>query len=95
VSLQAQGRTVSAGPGREPQDITPPFKASKQSIPFSHRLRVQAGMKCDSCHQASETSGKMHIPGIADCMACQQSIKTETPANQQLARIQKDDDLFS
>jgi len=95
VRLQALPRTISAGPGREPQDIGAPAQAIAQPIPFSHRQHVQAGPKCGSCHQPTGTSGKMQLPGVADCMACHQSIKTDSPAIQKLAQVQRDDNLLS
>ena len=90
VSPQAQQRTISAGPGREPQDVGAPARPIAQPIPFSHRQHVQAGMKCEACHQTSEANGKMSIPGVSDCMACHQSIKSDSPAIQKLAQLQKD-----
>ncbi len=86
-------RTISASPGREPQNLPPPLEAVPQPIPFSHRQHVQAGMKCDSCHQPA--GGKMQIPAVADCMACHQTIKTDRPAIRKLAEIQADGALLS
>jgi hypothetical protein len=92
---QAQSRTISAGPGHEPRDLPAPTKAITQPIPFSHKMHVQTGMKCDACHGPAGTSGKMQIPVVADCMACHQTIKTDSPAIQKLAQVQRDDDLLS
>ncbi len=92
---QAQSRTISAGPGHEPRDLPAPTKAITQPIPFSHKMHVQTGMKCDACHEPAGTSGKMQIPVVADCMACHQTIKTDSPAIQKLAQVQRDDDLLS
>jgi hypothetical protein len=50
-------------------------------------------MKCDTCHEPAGT-GKMQIPGVADCMACHASIKTASPAIQNLAKIQRDGSLL-
>lgn len=95
MNLQAQPRTISAGPGREPQDVTAPAHPITQPVPFSHRQHVQAGMKCGSCHETSEINGKMSIPGITECWACHQSIKTDSPAIQKLAQLQKSNSLLS
>jgi quinoprotein glucose dehydrogenase len=89
----AQSRTISVGPGREPRDFPPPSRAIAQPIPFSHRVHVQNGMKCDTCHEPAGT-GKMQIPGVADCMACHASIKAASPAIQKLAKIQRDGTLL-
>jgi len=95
VRSQAQARTISAGPGREPQDLPGPAKLITQPIAFSHRQHAQAGMKCESCHQILAANGKMQIPGVADCRACHQSIRADSPAIRKLAQIQRDDDLIS
>ncbi|HLY62614.1 MAG TPA: PQQ-binding-like beta-propeller repeat protein [Terriglobia bacterium] len=95
INLQGQRRTISAGPGSEPYNIPAPVKAVTQPVPFSHRQHVQAGMKCESCHQTAVISGKMSIPGLKECMACHQSIKTDSPAIQKLAQFQKNNSLLS
>ncbi|HMD83402.1 MAG TPA: PQQ-binding-like beta-propeller repeat protein [Terriglobia bacterium] len=95
LRAQTYARTISASPGREPQDLPAPAQAIAQPNPFSHRQHIQAGFKCEVCHQPVGASGKMAIPGVADCMNCHQSIKTESPAIQRLAQIQRDDDLIA
>ncbi len=37
----------------------------------------------------------MSLPGIAECMACHESIKTDSPAIQKLARLQKNGEPVS
>ena len=37
----------------------------------------------------------MQIPVVTDCMNCHQTIKTDSPAIQKLARLQRDDDLIA
>lgn len=93
--LRANPRSISASPGREPQDLPAPAEPVVQPLPFSHRQHAQAGFQCNVCHQPAGTSGKMQIPGVAECMNCHQTIKTDSPAIKQLARIQKDDDLLA
>jgi quinoprotein glucose dehydrogenase len=95
LRAEAYPRTISASPGREPPDLPAPATPITQPIPFSHRQHMQAGLKCDVCHQPAGTSGKMEIPGVTDCMNCHQSIKTDRPAIQKLAQIQKDDDRIA
>jgi quinoprotein glucose dehydrogenase len=95
MRTQSESHTISVAPGREPQDLPAPAKPITQPIPFSHRVHVQTGMKCDACHEAAGSSGKMQIPAAAECMACHQSIKTDSPAIRKLAQIQKDDILLS
>jgi hypothetical protein len=95
----AAARAMPEGAGREPQDLPAPAQPVAQPVPFSHKVHVQGGMQCDGCHKALGNSGKLRgklqIPGIADCMACHATIKTDSPAIQKLARIQKDDDLLA
>jgi glucose dehydrogenase/Zn ribbon nucleic-acid-binding protein len=95
TNFQARQRTITAGPGREPQDMNAHATPVSQPVPFSHRQHVQTGMKCESCHQTTSATGKMSIPGMADCMACHQTVKTDSPAIQKLARLQKDDEALS
>ncbi|HEV2383251.1 MAG TPA: PQQ-binding-like beta-propeller repeat protein [Terriglobia bacterium] len=93
--LNAQSRTIGVGPGREPRDLPAAAKPVTQPVPFSHRQHVQAGMKCDSCHQLAGAGGKVSIPGVAECMACHQSIKSDSPAIQKLVQLRADDELLS
>ena len=86
---QDQSRTISPGLGIEPPEIPPPAQAVTQPIPFSHQLHVQNGLNCDACHQVEASGNKMRIPQTADCMVCHQSIKTDSPAIQKLAQLQK------
>jgi len=95
LRAQAYPQTISASPGREPQDLPAPAQAIAQPNPFSHRQHIQAGFKCDVCHQPVGASGKMQIPGVADCMKCHQTIKTDSPAIKKLAEIQRDDGLIA
>jgi quinoprotein glucose dehydrogenase len=95
VRLQAQSRTIPAGPGSEPQQITPPPAAPMQPIPFSHKRHANAGMKCDDCHQLSETGKQMQIPDVAECMNCHQTVMKESPAIQELVQLEKDSQKLS
>ncbi len=88
-------RTIPPGVGHEPPDISPPAQAATQPLPFSHKLHVQVGLKCDSCHQTSATGEKMQIPAVAECMTCHESVKTDSPAIQQLAQLKKDNQTIS
>jgi hypothetical protein len=89
MSTLTNAPIASAGPGREPPNLAQPAHMITQPIPFSHRRHIAAGFKCDTCHQALSSSGKMPIPGVNDCMACHQAIKTDNPAIQALAQRQK------
>ena len=71
---------------REPQELPAPASPIVQPIPFSHRRHVQAGFQCDTCHQPAGTSGKMQIPGAAECMTCHATIKRGKPGNPETDR---------
>ena len=95
VIRQTESRTIPFGPGHEPQEINAGGAPVTQPIPFSHRIHTQVGMKCDVCHAVSETGKDLHIPGVAECMACHQSIGKERPAIQSLARLQEQKQAIS
>ncbi|MGO8817389.1 MAG: PQQ-binding-like beta-propeller repeat protein [Terriglobia bacterium] len=95
LRAEAYPKTISPSPGRGPQDLPAPAQAIMQPVPFSHRQHVQAGFKCDVCHQPAGASGKMQIPGVAECMNCHQTIKAGSPAIQKLAEIRNDDGLIA
>ncbi len=86
---QSEPREISAGPGREPRDMRAGADAVTQPVPFSHGRHSQAGMKCNVCHQKSEAGEQLQIPGVAECMPCHQSIKTDSAAIRKLAELEK------
>jgi glucose dehydrogenase len=87
---QAPSRTISAGPGREPQALAAPTHTVAQPIPFGHQRHAQAGLECAACHQPVGAGEKLQIPGVAECMSCHRSIATDSPAIQKLAQLEKD-----
>jgi len=91
----AYPRTLAASPAREPQELPAPANPTVQPIPFSHRRHVQAGFQCDTCHRAVGTSGKMQVPGAAECMTCHDTIKRDSPAIQKLIKLRADDRLLA
>lgn len=95
VKPQVQSRAISAGPGREPQEIGAPAQAVTQPIPFSHKRHGQAGMECSACHQQLGTGEKLQIPGVAECMSCHRSIMQDSPAIQKLAQLEKENQPLS
>lgn len=95
LRADAYPRTISSTPGREPQELPAPATAIVQPIPFSHRQHVQAGFPCQTCHEPLGPSGKMSVPGAAECMNCHQTIKTDSPAIKKLAALRADDRLIA
>lgn len=91
----AVARPLPGGNGREPQNLPPPASPVVQPIPFSHQVHVQAGMECGGCHQPLGNSGKLQIPGLPECMTCHATIKTDSPAVREMARMQEGSKLVA
>jgi len=70
---------------------TAPKTPPPQPIPFSHK--VHAGdlkQPCKSCHTNPDPGEMMTIVAAAKCMQCHASVKTESPAIQNLAAAAKE-----
>jgi hypothetical protein len=78
LALLAQGGAQTTAP--EPK---------QQPIPFSHKTHAAAGIKCMDCHPMRKPGFAAGLPREETCMGCHVSIKTESPAIQQLARHAK------
>jgi formate-dependent nitrite reductase cytochrome c552 subunit len=57
-----------------------------QPIPFSHKQHSEAKLKCGDCHATPDPGEVMTMPAVSKCMACHQTIKTDSPAIQDLKR---------
>ena len=95
LRAEAYAGTISTSVGREPQELAAPAHALDQPLPFSHRRHMQTGFQCDTCHQPLGTSGKMQVPGAAECMNCHDTIKRDSPAIQKLIAMRADDRLLA
>ena len=60
------GTRTSGSPRARTSRLRSRFRSATGSM-------FKAGMKCDTCHKAVGASGKMQIPGVADCMGCHQT----------------------
>jgi hypothetical protein len=60
-----------------------------QPIPFSHRVHVQAGLKCADCHPIPAPGDQATFPKEDKCMACHLAIRTDSPAIRKLAEFHK------
>ena len=89
VTPQLSSPDVS-GPGREPPEISALGSPISQPVPFSHKLHMQAGAKCENCHPISETGDKMGVPALSGCLQCHRAVLTESPAIQKLAALSKE-----
>lgn len=54
---------------------TPPVV---QPIEYSHKLHVDSGIACTSCHESAETAAAAGVPGIETCITCHQAAITES-----------------
>ena len=62
-----------------------------QPIPYSHKTHLAMGLKCANCHANPDPGEIMGIPAAAKCMACHQTVKTDSSHIQKLAAFAKDD----
>lgn len=62
----------------------------KQPIAFSHKQHAgDLKLACKMCHAGPEPGERMTIAGTAVCMQCHSAIKTDSPAIQRLAALDK------
>ena len=66
----------------------------KQPLPFSHKLHVAQGLKCQGCHVNPDTGPnpgeQMTYPATAKCMACHEDTAADKPAIKELAKYHND-----
>ncbi|MBI1941909.1 MAG: cytochrome c3 family protein [Acidobacteria bacterium] len=76
----------------------PVYKAKKEKLPaavapqpiaFSHKKHASAEMGCLDCHVDALEDGRAGLPSVEECMACHQSIKTDSPEIMKLAAIRR------
>lgn len=68
--------------------------APKQPIAFTHRVHIQNGMQCTSCHAGVTEGPDAGIPSVTFCMACHQEVATNNPEIRKLAAYAaKDQDI--
>lgn len=60
-----------------------------QPIPFSHKMHVGLGLKCDGCHTVPEPGDLATYPAESKCMECHAAVKTESPAIRKLSDFYK------
>ena len=69
-----------------PQTSAPP----KQPLPFSHKLHVAQGLKCQGCHVDPDPGEQLTFPATTKCMACHEDIATDKPAIKELTKYHND-----
>lgn len=70
---------------RASQTPAPP----QQPLPFSHKLHVAQGLKCQGCHVNPEPGEQMTFPTTAKCMTCHNDVAVEKSAIKKLAEYQQ------
>ena len=87
VFVSALFATVFAQTASQPE---PP----KQPLPFSHKLHVAQGLKCQGCHvnpdNGPNPGEQMTYPATAKCMACHEDTAAEKPAIKELTKYHND-----
>jgi hypothetical protein len=59
--------------------------APVQPIAFNHRLHLQKGLECTSCHAGVTQGPDAGIPSVTFCMACHQAVAIDNPEIKKLA----------
>lgn len=71
------------------QTAKPP-EPLQQPLPFSHKLHVAQGLKCQGCHANPEPGEQMTFPATAKCMACHEETAADKPAIKTLTKFHND-----
>lgn len=69
---------------------TKPPEPPKQPLPFSHKLHVAQGLKCQGCHISPDPGWEMTLPATAKCMGCHEDIAADKSTIKELARFHQD-----
>jgi Zn ribbon nucleic-acid-binding protein len=95
VKSRGGSRTMSASPGREPQEIRRPAQTVQQPLPFDHRRHDHAGVECATCNSEPGTGEKLEIPGVAERMTCHRSMPPRSPATEKLVRLAEGNQILA
>jgi|SoiMethySBSTD1v2_1073268.scaffolds.fasta_scaffold1030274_2 Cytochrome c7 and related cytochrome c/Cytochrome c3 len=77
---------IALGAGLLAQTPEPP----KQPLPFSHKLHVAQGLKCQGCHINPDPGEQMTFPATAKCMSCHEEIAADRAAIKEMAKYHQD-----
>src|SRR5262245_55648062 len=58
----------------------------KQPLPFSHKLHVAQGLKCQGCHVNPDPGEQMTFPVTAKCMPCHYEFAADISSTKELTR---------
>jgi Zn ribbon nucleic-acid-binding protein len=67
------------------QTAKPP-EPPPQPLPFSHRLHVAQGLKCQGCHTNPDPGELMTYPATTKCMECHTDVAVEKPTIKALTK---------
>lgn len=59
--------------------------AQQQPVPYSHKIHLVLGLKCNSCHKNRDPGEVMGYPAESLCMSCHQAVKADSPYISKLA----------
>jgi Cytochrome c7 and related cytochrome c/Class III cytochrome C family len=62
-----------------------------QPIPYSHKIHLALGLKCQQCHPNPDPGAAMTIPAVAKCMECHTTIARDNPAIERLAEFSRNE----
>jgi hypothetical protein len=89
-AARAQQGALQGPPAKqEVPDNIAPHPAPEQPIPFSHRLHVSRGVRCQTCHTNPDPGNQMTFPATSTCMMCHTTIANDRPAIMKLAEFAK------
>jgi c(7)-type cytochrome triheme protein len=61
-----------------------------QPVPYSHKVHLALGLKCDACHKNADPGEYMGFPTESFCMGCHVGIKVDSPHIGTLAAAARD-----
>ena len=75
--------------GQEENKPVQPAHPPVQPLPYSHKVHLARGLKCNDCHPNPDPGDRMTFAPVTKCMACHVTIAKDRPAIQKLAEYAK------
>lgn len=57
----------------------------EQPIAYSHKVHIEQGLDCATCHTTAATHDQAQLPSVSKCMLCHAAIAVDHPEVQKLA----------
>ena len=90
LAARAQQAQQQRPPAKqEVPDNIAPHPAPMQPIPFSHKLHIANGLRCQNCHTNPDPGNLMTFPATSTCMTCHITVAKDRPAIMKLADYAK------